>query len=81
MTRGVVEGEHTGTEFPHLCLSPKNILGGKNRSSIRFLHLLKVACVGRSHPSKFSTTTLGMTNILEARINIGCAFPWEGDNI
>ena len=58
ITRGVVEGERMGTEFPHFSLSPK-ILRGKNERSITFLHLLKVACVGRSHTSEFSTTTLG----------------------
>ena len=57
IVRGVVEGERVGTVFPHFSLSPK-ILGGKNERSVSFLHLLKVACVGRSYTSKFSTTTL-----------------------
>ena len=42
----------------HTLSIPPLILGSKNERSITFLHLLEVVWVGRSHTSKFSTTTL-----------------------
>ena len=55
---GVVEGEHVGTAFQHFSFFSQKFWRAKSERSLRFLHLLKVARLGRSHTSKFSTTTL-----------------------